>query len=75
MARFGYRPEDAERLLIDAGFVCTRKEGDSWKPISGGVYASLSATELPPTGYNLLAIRKDALDEIFARLTAAPCLR
>jgi FkbM family methyltransferase len=65
--RFGYRPSDAEQLLLDAGFVLARRRGDHWALVEGGVYETLTAEEQPRTGYNLVAIKRSALATVEQR--------
>jgi len=65
--RFGYRPSDAEQLLLDAGFVLARRVGTGWALARRGVYETLTAAERPSTGYNLVAIRRGALPLVEAR--------
>ena len=65
--RFGYHPSDAEALLSAAGFVFARRVGHEWELAPQGVFAALSAEEVPRTGYNLVAIKREALPLLEAR--------
>jgi FkbM family methyltransferase len=67
-ARFGFNPVDAERLLLDAGFVFLHPRGGEWHVVREPLYARLAAHELPRTGYNVVAVKPAAMHEIAARL-------
>jgi FkbM family methyltransferase len=67
-ARFGSHPRDAERLLLDAGFVLVRRRDVRWDLVREPIYESLANTDLPATGYNLIAVRPDAIVELSSRL-------
>jgi len=66
-ARFGYHPTDAEAVLRDAGFVFARQLDERWVLAPEGVFSTLSARDMPGTGYNLVAIRREALAMLEAR--------
>jgi FkbM family methyltransferase len=66
--RFGWNPGDAESLMLEAGFVLARRGENGWQLSPGRIYDTLSSADLPPTGYNLVAIRRSALAEMGERL-------
>ena len=66
-ARFGYLPSDAEQLLIEAGFVLVKQVEKGWALASDGLFKTLADSDLPATGYNLVAVKRSALPMIEAR--------
>ena len=69
-ARFGYRPSDAEDLLLEAGFVFARNHGQTWTIVRGRLFDTLDSSEQPATGYNLVALRPRMIKELASRLAA-----
>ncbi len=69
-ARFGFRPAEAERLLVDAGFLLVQRTATEWTLSERGVFETLSAADHPRTGYNLVAVRRTFVPELTARLAA-----
>jgi FkbM family methyltransferase len=66
--RFGYGPEDVERLLLAGGFALLHRRGAAFREMPNGVFASLAADEVPATGYNLVAVQRKFLPEFARRL-------
>ncbi len=64
-ARFGTHPRDVEDLLLSAGFVFARRRAAGWEIVRDHVYG---ASAEPSTGFNVLAINANKLDELRARL-------
>ena len=63
--RFGYEPEEIERLLLDRGFVFIRRDDADEPWVTGEpFYAGLPDELLPATGYNLIAVRPEVADEV-----------
>ena len=70
-ARFGYRPEEVEALLLDAGFVFIRRDSDGSLSLAREPFFSdLDPEELPASGYNLVAVKPAVADEIQQLLRA-----
>jgi FkbM family methyltransferase len=69
-ARFGGHPSDVEDLLLEAGFVFGRRSGTEWDFVHARVYETLLQSELPRTGYNLLAVKGPRVAELRSRLTS-----
>lgn len=59
--RYGSTPGEVEDMLLGAGFLL-RDPGNPDHFRGNPVFAELSASELPPTGYNLLAVQSRYLD-------------
>jgi FkbM family methyltransferase len=71
--RFGYEPEEIERLLLDRGFVFIRRDGADEPCVTGEpFYAGLPDELLPATGYNLIAVRPEVADEVASLLSNGP---
>jgi len=71
-ARFGYHPEEVERLLLQAGFVFLRVSGDGLPHTTDQPYfGTLDRAMLPATGYNLIAARPHVVEDIARRLNDA----
>ena len=66
--RFGYAPSEVEQLLLDAGFVFIRTDGERPMVTSSAYYASLPAELIPASGYNLLAARPGVAEEVMQAL-------
>jgi FkbM family methyltransferase len=69
-ARYGYAPRDIERMLLEREFLLARRRGNSYEVGAREVFANLSAPEYPRGGYNLVAIKRDAVEEFIARAGA-----
>lgn len=70
--RFGYEPEEVERLLLEKGFYFIRSDEPGHPRITSRPYfASLAFENLPATGYNLVAVRPEVADEVLETLSAA----
>jgi FkbM family methyltransferase len=69
--RFGYEPQQVEKLLLDAGFVFIRRDDEGRPQVTKRAYfASLPAGDLPATGYNLVAVRPRVSQEVLEMLNA-----
>lgn len=66
-ARFGNHPTQAEAVLKDAGFSLLRRQGDTWHAIDE-IFNQLAERDQPRTGYNLVAVRREALPVFAARI-------
>jgi FkbM family methyltransferase len=69
--RYGYQPDEVEQLLLAHGFVFLRRTGDELRVTSSPYFSTLPTESLPATGYNLVAVRPEAAEEVRARLAAA----
>ena len=59
---FGYLTADVEDLLLEDGFVFVSRRGHDWTVVSGRLFDSLDPDQRASrTGYNLVAVRADAL--------------
>ncbi len=68
-SRFGYRPEEVEALLLDAGFAFIRRDGDGVsRMVREPFFTDLDREELPASGYNLVAVKPAVADEVLGRL-------
>jgi FkbM family methyltransferase len=67
-ARYGYDAQDAESLLLAAGFVLARPTAAGWQITERSVFETLSESDLPATGFNLLAINRRAVTEFEKRV-------
>ncbi len=70
-ARFGYAPERVEELLLEEGFVFIRWVAGQPTVTKTPYFATLAEDSLPATGYNLIAVRPEAADEVRTLLTNA----
>lgn len=69
VARVPMRPLDD--LLLEEGFVFIRWVAGRPTVTKTPYFTSLAKDSLPATGYNLIAVRPDAVDEMLALLTKA----
>ena len=68
-ARFGYRPEEVEALLLDAGFAFIRRDGDGvLRVVRASFFSDLNPEALPASGYNLVAVKPAVADEVIEQL-------
>lgn len=68
-ARFGYEPRDAEQLLLDAGFVLAHQdEPGRYRLSTNTLFDHLAPAARPRTGYNVVAVKRQMLDDFTARL-------
>ena len=64
-ARFGYEPSDVEELLLECGFVFVRRDDAGGATVTREPYfATLAASAVPSTGYNMIAAKPSVADEI-----------
>jgi FkbM family methyltransferase len=66
--RYGYEPGEVERVLAGSGFVFLHREGRRWLTFTDSVFSRLKPEQLPATGYNLVAVKRDALVSVGHRL-------
>ena len=69
--RFGYEPQEVEKLLLEKGFVFVRRDKGGPPEVTASPYfSSLPFEELPATGYNLVAVRPEVSAELLEMLSA-----
>jgi FkbM family methyltransferase len=70
--RFGYAPQEVEKLLADSGFVFIKTDArGGYEVTSKPYFAALTQSELPATGYNLVAVRPRVADPVVYALSSA----
>jgi hypothetical protein len=70
--RFGSDPTEVEQLLVDAGFVFVKSDSTGGSEIvSKPYFANLAYEQLPPTGYNLVAVRPELAHKLVEALSSA----
>lgn len=67
-ARYGYDAQDAESLLLASGFVLARPTAAGWQITERSVFATLGESDVPATGFNLLAIKRSAVTDFEQRV-------
>jgi hypothetical protein len=69
-ARFGHEPRDVERLLLEHEFLLARRRPEGYEIGKREIFASLSAEERGASGFNLVAVKRDAVPEFTTRVRA-----